>query len=254
MRPIKSDWAATVDAIVRSTPAAASARDPLRAQVRLLALLGSAAPLDVLLDGLAAYVETWAEGLHCAVLLVDSTGKLLVPGAAPSLPKAYTLAINPVPIGIGEGSCGTAAARREMVIVDDVEQSDLWTKYAPIALSHGLRACWSVPIFDDACSLLGTLALYYRERRAPLTHEIDFIQFASSLAAFVIQRHRDAEKLRTTDAQLEAAIWGTDIGLWACGIDGDFGWFDNWCERFDIDPCDGPDQDRRWRERIHTDD
>jgi PAS domain S-box-containing protein len=254
MRPKKSDWAATVDAIVRRTPAAVSARDPLRAQVRLLALLGSAAPLNVLLDGLAAYVETWAEGLHCTVLLVDPTGRLLVPGAAPSLPDAYTHAIGPVPIGIGEGSCGTAAARREMVIVEDVEQSDLWVKYASIALSHGLRACWSVPIFDDARSLLGTLAMYYRKRRAPSVQEIDFIQFASSLAAFVIQRHRDAEKLRTTDVWLKAAIWGTDIGLWACGTEGDYGWFDNWCERFDIDPCDGPEQDRRWRERMHPED
>src|SRR5205807_1955536 len=88
------------------------------------------------------------------------------------------------------------AARREMVIVEDVEQSDLWTKYAPIALSHGLRACWSVPIVDDARALLGTLALYYRERRAPSAHEIDLIQFASSLAAFAIQRHRDAVEYR----------------------------------------------------------
>jgi PAS domain S-box-containing protein len=248
------DWRATVDAIVRRTQAPASARDPLRAQIRLLALLNSAAPLNVLLDGLAVYVETWAEGLHCTVQLVDPTGRLLVAGAAPSLPDSYTHAIDTVPIGVGEGSCGTAAARREMVIVEDIEQSDLWTKYASIALSHGLRACWSVPIFDDARSLLGTLALYYRERRAPSTQEIDLIQFASSLAAFVIQRHRDAEKLRSAGLQLEAAVWGTDIGLWASGSDGDFVWFDNWYERFDIDPVDGPDQDRRWRERIHPDD
>src|SRR6059058_2238815 len=172
------NWAAAVDSIVRCAPRSASQRDPLRAQVRLLALLSSPAPLNV--------------------LLVDPTGRLLRPGAAPSLPEAYTRAIDPVPIGIGEGSCGTAAARREMVVVEDVEQSDLWTKYAPIALSYGLRACWSVPIVDDAGALFGTLALYYRERRAPSTHETDLIQFASSLAAFVMQRHRDAEKLRTT--------------------------------------------------------
>src|SRR2546429_241213 len=249
-----TNWAATVDSIVSRAPRAASHRDPLRAQVRLLALLSSAAPLNALLGALASYVETWTEGLHCTVLLVDPTGRLLRPGAAPSLPDAYTHAIDPVPIGIGEGSCGTAAARREMVVVEDVEQSDLWTKYAPIALSYGLRACWSVPIVDDAGALLGTLALYYRERRAPSRHETDLIQFASSLAAFVMQRHRDAEKLRTTDARLEAAIWGTDIGLWTSGIDGDYSRFDKWCERFDIDPCDGPDQDRRWRERIHPED
>src|SRR5437016_14531481 len=168
-----TNWAATVDSIVSRAPRSTSQRDHLRAQVRLLALLSSAAPLNVLLDGLASYVETWTEGLHCTVLLVDPTGRLLRPGAAPSLPEAYTRAIDPVPIGIGEGSCGTAAARREMVGVEDVEQSDLWAKYGPIALAHGLRACWSVPMVDDAGALLGTLTLYYRDRRAASGPETD---------------------------------------------------------------------------------
>src|SRR6266699_1002424 len=248
------NWAAAVDSIVRCAPRSASQRDPLRAQVRLLALLSSPAPLNVLLDGLATYVETWAHGLHCTVLLVDQTGQLLRPGAAPSLPDAYTHAIDPVPIRIGEGSCGTAAARREMVVVEDVEQSDLWTKYAPIALSYGLRACWSVPIVDDARALLGTLALYYRERRAPSAHEIDLIQFASSLAAFAIQRHRDAERLRTSEARLESAVRGTGIGLWEATAGGEFRWFDKWCERFGVDPGVGDDGFARWRERIHPED
>src|SRR6266513_4757645 len=249
-----TNWAASVDSIVSRAPRSASHRDPLRAQVRLLALLSSAAPLNVLLGALASYVETWTEGLHCTVLLVDPTGRLLRPGAAPSLPEAYTHAIDPVPIGIGEGSCGTAAARREMVVVEDVEQSDLWTKYAPIALSYGLRACWSVPIVDDARALLGTLALYYRERRAPSAHEIDLSELASSLAAFAIQRHRDAERLRTSEARLESAVRGTGIGLWEATAGGEFRWFDKWCERFGVDPGVGDDGFARWRERIHPED
>ena len=248
-----SDWATAVDAIVRRTPASASQPNDLRAQVRLLALLSSAAPLNVLLDGLATYVETWEEGLHCTVLLVDPTGRLLLPGAAPSLPAAYAHAIGPVPIDDGHGSCGTAAARREMVVVEDIEQSRLWTQYAPIALSHGLRACWSVPILDDARALLGTLALYYRERRAPSVQETELIQFASSLAAFVMQRHRDAERLRTNEARLEAVAWGTDIGLWESTANDNVRWLNRWCERFNIDPCIGSDGLERWVERIHPD-
>src|SRR5258706_509421 len=248
------DWIATVDAIVRRAPASASQPLALRAQVRLLALLDSAAPLNVLLDGLATYVESWADGLHCTVLLVDPTGRLLLSGAAPSLPAAYMEAIGPVDIADGIGSCGTAAARREMVVVEDVEHSSLWAGYARIALSHGLRACWSVPVLDDAGTLLGTLALYYRERRTPSAHEIDLIQFASFLAAFVIQRQREAEKRRTTDAWLGAAIWGTDVGLWKSGDDGHCVWLDNWHERFDIDSAPGPGQDRPWLEKIHPDD
>jgi two-component sensor histidine kinase/PAS domain-containing protein len=248
------DWATAVESIVRRTPASGSQPSDLRAQVRLLALLGSAAPLNELLNGLATYVETWAEGLLCAVLLVDQTGRLLVGGAAPSLPATYGRAIGPVPIEEGRGSCGTAAARREMVIVEDIEHSELWTEYAPNALAHGLRACWSVPILDDSRALLGTLALYYHERRAPSVQETEIIQFASSLAAFVIQRHRDAERLRASDARVNAAVWGTDIGLWNFTPPNDCQWFDNWCERFDIDPCSGRTGLVRWKERVHPDD
>jgi PAS domain S-box-containing protein len=243
-----------LDALGRGAPAFVSQDDARNALVHLLALLGSAAPLNVLLDRLATHVETWSEGLHCTLLLVDSTGRMLQPGAAPSLPRSYIDAIGRVPIAVGQGSCGTAAARCEMVFVEDVEQSDVWAAYASIALSHGLRACWSTPIFDDARALLGTLALYYRERRTPTAAEIDLLRCASSLASFVIQRHRDSGRLRASEARLTAAVWGTDIGLWESATDGEYVWFDDWNDRFDVELCRGPDQERRWHERIHPED
>jgi len=239
---------------LRGSVAPASGDDPRNAMFRLLTLLGSAAPLNELLDGLARDVETWSKGVHCTFLVVDSTRRVLQPGAAPSLPVSYIDAIGQVAIAVGQGSCGTAAALREMVFVEDVERSDLWASYAPIALSYGLRACWSAPIVDDAGTVLGTLALYFRERRAPTKADIEFIQGASSLASFVIQRHRDSARLRASEARLAAAVWGTDIGLWESGSDGDYIWFDDWNERFDIEPCTGHHQERHWRDRIHPED
>src|SRR5438270_110717 len=71
------NWAAAVDSIVRCAPRSASQPDPPLAQVRLLALLSSPAPPNVLLDGPATYVETSAHGLHCAVPLGHPTRRLL---------------------------------------------------------------------------------------------------------------------------------------------------------------------------------
>ncbi|MBS0387119.1 MAG: PAS domain-containing protein [Proteobacteria bacterium] len=253
-RAEKTDWSASVEAIVRRAPKSGLGPESLGAQIRLLALLGSAAPLNVLLEGLAHYVETWADGMLCSVMLADAEAGLLRPAAAPSLHGDYVKAIDPVPIGDGRGSCGTAAARRQLVVVEDVEQSPLWAGFAPIAVGHDLRACWSMPVFDADQALLATLAIYYRTPRKPSPAELELIQFAALLAAFVIQRHRDQERLRASEARLGAAVWGTEIGLWEYFADGTCRWFDDWSKRFGVDPHLGSDAMGAWRKLIHPDD
>jgi PAS domain S-box-containing protein len=247
-------WSAAVEAIVERAPKSAMPPHSLGAQIRLLALLGTAAPLNVRLEGLAKYVETWADGMLCSVMLVDPSGKLLRPAAAPSLQEAYVRAIDPVAIIDGRGSCGTAAARGELVIVEDVEQSPLWDDYAPLAVTHGLRACWSMPVFDADDALLATFAVYYRTPRKPSDHEIELIEFAALLAAFVIQRQRDSERLCASEARLGAAVWGTEIGLWESFADGSYRWFDAWPKRFGVESAPGTSVMDPWRDLIHADD
>ncbi len=55
-------WEDALDALVRSAAACTSQHDPHNALVRFLALLGSAALLNELLDGLARHVETSSQG------------------------------------------------------------------------------------------------------------------------------------------------------------------------------------------------
>ena len=52
-------------------PSAAFRIGALGAQARRLTLLGTDAPLPILLDALARYVETWAPSLLCSILLRD---------------------------------------------------------------------------------------------------------------------------------------------------------------------------------------
>src|SRR4051812_17726379 len=81
-----------------------------------------------------------------SILLVD--GPLLRHGAAPSLPDAYPSVIDGLPYGPCAGSCGTAAYRGHPVYVTDIASDPLWAEFKDLALPHGLRACWSTPIFD----------------------------------------------------------------------------------------------------------
>jgi PAS domain S-box-containing protein len=72
---------------------------------------------------------------------------------------------------------------------------------------------------------------------------------------FDIDNRKRAElALRESEARLEAAVSGTEIGLWESDALGSFRWFNDWCTQLGIDPCEGEDQQLRWNLRIHPDD
>ena len=124
--------------------------DALRTlQNRVLELAIQDRPLNDVLDELILAVEAQSEsGVRASVLLLDPDGVRLRHGAAPSIPTAYNEAIDGIAIGIGVGSCGTAAHTREPVHVADIAGDPLWADFRDLALAHDLRACWSNPILS----------------------------------------------------------------------------------------------------------
>jgi GAF domain-containing protein len=119
--------------------------------------------LNEILDNLCRLVEAQAGDVLASILLLD--GNRLRHGGSPSLPKAFTDAINGAVIGPSAGSCGTAAYRGQPVIVEDIATDPLWADYRDLALSHSLCACWSTPVFSSQGKVVATFAMYYREPR-----------------------------------------------------------------------------------------
>jgi GAF domain-containing protein len=128
-----------------------------------------------------------------SVLLLDEDGCHLRHGAAPSLPASYASAIDGLEIGPSVGSCGTAAYRKEPVFVADIASDPLWADYRELALRHGLRACWSVPIISGAHGVLGTFALYHRESRTPTGEEKEAIDLMTRIATLAMEHQRGKE-------------------------------------------------------------
>ena len=126
---------------------------------------------------------------------MDHDKKTLRLGAAPSLAETYNRAIDGIKIGPAVGSCGTAAYKNERVIVPDIAIDPLWADYCELALSHGLRACWSLPIVSTTGTVLGTFACYYSEPRSPSALEYDLIERAAHLAGIAIERKHAEQTL-----------------------------------------------------------
>jgi signal transduction histidine kinase len=165
-------------------------------------------PVSATLDALVHLVERQAPGMLGSIHLAEA-GRLRH-GAAPSLPSDYNRAIDGLGIGPCMGSCGTAAWRKEQVIVSDIRTDPLWVDFRELAATHGLRACWSTPILGERGQLLGTFAMYYREPRRPTPADLELVDAAVRIAAPVIERHLVEEErdqllrtLRVEQARLQ---------------------------------------------------
>ncbi|MGO9329617.1 MAG: GAF domain-containing protein [Steroidobacteraceae bacterium] len=173
----------------------------LRTLARVLDMTASREPLTTVLGEQLRSAEELMPEMRCCFLLADPTAGVLRFAAAPRLPSAYSQALDRLRIADGIASCGTAAARLEPVLVDDISRSPLWRGHADLATSYGLAACWSVPLMDDRGELLGTCAVYYMQPRGPTAAEEYLIRATANIAAMVIQRHRDAQRLQFSEAR-----------------------------------------------------
>ncbi len=182
----------------------------LAAEKQILEMIGADAPLSDVLGTLCRMIEDQFDGALCSVLLLDEDGIHLRHGAAPSFPEAYVCAIDGITIGPMQGSCGTAAFTRRQIIVEDIGLDPLWDDFRSLALSHGLRACWSMPIISAAGKVLGTFAVYYQTMRSPVG-ELSAVDRASYLACLAIERAHAQAALRLTRFSVErvsdAVFW-----------------------------------------------
>ncbi|MCU1268605.1 MAG: sensor histidine kinase [Acidobacteria bacterium] len=177
----------------------------LGGEKRLLEMIARGDSRALILDALCRLVEELAGGCLSSILLLDPNTNCLRHGAAPSLPPQYSAAIDGIVIGPSVGSCGTAAYRKEQVIVSDITTDPLWADFRELALAHGLRACWSTPILSSAGGVLGTFAIYYGEARSPTPQDSNVIGQITHLASIALERAQAAQALQQQASLLEQA-------------------------------------------------
>lgn len=184
-------------AIVRNITERKRREALLNGQKATLEMIATGQPLQKILDHICRMVEQQADGMLCSILFLE--GVKLRTGAAPNLPNSYSQKVDGLVIGPRGGACGTAAYRRESVIVKDIKTDPLWEPIREIALAHGLQACWSTPIFSIQGKVLGTFAMYYPHPRTPNSEELKLIEFSTNLAGIAIEQRNSEEALHKSE-------------------------------------------------------
>jgi diguanylate cyclase (GGDEF)-like protein/PAS domain S-box-containing protein len=198
------------------------AKQLLAKQRHILELVAKHTPLEEILTVLVQSVEEMRPHILCSILLADENDNRLYHGAAPSLPHAYVDAINGLEIGPCAGSCGTAAYRKELVIVSDIEHDPLWKNYRHLALPHGLRACWSIPIFSSNGKVLGTFTIYHEQPCEPQDEDIDLIYTFSSLARIALEHEKMKQALHESRQIYESLFHYNQDAVFSLYLDGSF--------------------------------
>ena len=189
---------------------------------RVLEAIADGQPLRAVLTMIANGLEDLVRGWHVSVMLVSADGTTLQNGASPSLPEGYVSLLKDIPVGPGQGSCGTAVHRRSTVIVEDIATDPLWATVREYALSFGLRACWSMPVVDADGTVLATFAVYHRAPARPESAHLQLIRRFMHLARVAIHHDRAQRKMRESEERFRTFFRDAAFGLVIADLTGRF--------------------------------
>ena len=169
--------------------------------------------LDYILKKIVMLAQKRTPNIKCSILLLDKLNKHLLFGAAPSLPDFYNEAINGIEIGEKIGSCGSAAFKKERVIVENINTHENWQPYLELTNKANLHACWSEPIISSSNQVLGTFAIYNEMPKAPCDFEIKIIETYANIAAKAIEKYNNSLFVQENEHKLEQIFNNSQSGL-----------------------------------------
>ncbi len=180
---------------------------------RVLEKIAKGNTLDDTLSDIIRGLERIDADVIASIMLLDDSGQFLADGISLQLPDFYMQAINGLPIGEGQWSCGTATYRAERVIVEDVSSHPYWQAYKDLAQAVGVQACWAEPIISSKGQVLGSFAMYYREPRKPNVEDLIRIERMAELSAIAIERKQVEDELRIVAVTFQSheAVIITDV-------------------------------------------
>lgn len=147
--------------------------------------------VGLLLEAVIQWLESAIDGALVSIMVADQQNNELRMLASHSFSKRFSQAMQHLKIQNGNGTCGTAAFLKQLVVTENIANDASWQPYRNLVENEHLKACWSYPIIDKNGVFYGTFATYYRQHRAPRTQEVELLKRLSELTALVLSYHID---------------------------------------------------------------
>ena len=135
--------------------------------------------------------------------------------------------------------CGEAMKFNRRVIVEDVEESPLFTDTSSLEVlrSAGVRSVQSTPLVNRKGKLIGMLTTQWGVPYVPDDHDLWRIDLLAQLATEFIENKRAEDSLRQNEERLRLAKTAAELGIHDYDIlSGTIGWDERVRELWGVDP------------------
>ena len=176
--------------------------------------LARGSPLTSVLAEIVRAIEEESPGARGAIFLTSPERDCLQIGAAPSLPHAFSRAIEGTPIDTEHGVSASAAASCRRIIAQDLHSFPLPESIRDATDRASLLSAWAEPVLATDGQVIGVFTIFHHTRHAPSPEEIHLVSSTASLVGIAIEHSRNIERLRKLSRAVEfspASIVVTDL-------------------------------------------
>ena len=190
------------------------------------------------------------------IQLIDPISSALRIVAERGFPQWWIDFWNSVPTG--QGTCGVSVELEDRVIVEDVEQSPVFTGTAlEMHRNVGVRAVQSTPLVSRSGKPIGMFSTHYKKPHRPDESTLRLLDLLAREAADIIEhveRSRLHVALQESEARLRLAMSSGNIGFWDWDlINGGLTWSPELCQIYGVEAGTARTYED-FSSRVHPDD
>ncbi|MEM7763331.1 MAG: EAL domain-containing protein [Pseudomonadota bacterium] len=187
---------------------------------KLLEMIASGASLKTVMRALCRTAERLVGGSRVAIMVLDGDEANLELQAAPAFQRRDLKGLRSIPLQSPVLSSGLAMATNKTVITTDVLAHNAWAEHRNLARRLSIASAWSVPMLRDQASPLGTIDLYFQDKREPNTEELDALGNLAGMAGIALYRDQSNRALLQSESRFRGLFENVAEGVYISDMRG----------------------------------